>query len=104
VKQHLYVGNLPKSYTEDQLRDLFAADGREVETVTIRMRAKTGKSRGFGFIKMGSEDHAIAAVGALNETDLEGRTIKVREAFRDTRDRIVTIEYEDRGPMRGGRR
>ena len=97
MKQHLYVGNLPQSYTEDQLRDLFATDGREVETVTIRMKAKTGRSRGFGFIKMKSEEDAERAVAALNGSDVEGRVLKVSEAYRDTREQTVTSSYEDYG-------
>ena len=105
MKQHLYIGNLPLDFSEDQLRELFASDGREVETVTIRKKAKTGRSRGFGFIKMGSEEDAESALTALNGTDLAGRTLKVGEAYRETRDRAVTSSYEDYGrPQRPRKR
>jgi RNA recognition motif-containing protein len=105
VKQHLYVGSLPRDYTEDQLRELFAADGREVESVTIRTQAKTGRSRGFGFIKMASEEHAASAVAALNGAEVDGHTLKVSEAFRETRERPVSTAYEDFGrPSRPRRR
>ena len=97
MKQHLYVGNLPPDYTEDQLRDLFAANGRGVESVTIRTKAKSGRSRGFGFIKMASEEDAQGAVDALNGTNVGDRTLKVSEAHRDTRERTASSSYGDYG-------
>ena len=94
MKQHLYVGNLSADYTEDELRDLFAADGREVESVTIRKKVKTGRSRGFGFVKMASEEDAERAVQALHGTDVRGRSLKVGEAHRETRERQESRSYE----------
>ena len=98
MNQHLYVGNLPRDYTEEQLRDLFAADGREVESITIRTKAKSGRSRGFGFITMANEEDAKRAVAALHGSEVGGRTLKVGEAHRNARERSASSSYEDYGP------
>jgi RNA recognition motif-containing protein len=88
----LYVGNLPFSATEEDLRGLFEADGRHVTEVTIITDRATGQPRGFGFVQMGSEDDAKAAITALNGYSMEGRTIQVSEAR----------EKSDRGGGGGG--
>jgi RNA recognition motif-containing protein len=73
----LYVGNLPYSYNDDALKQLFAAYGDVVATIIIdRM---TGRSKGFGFVEV-SEDQAQAAISEMNGKDLEGRAIVVNEA------------------------
>ena len=87
MKQQLYVGNLSRDITEDQLRELFAGIDRQVDGVTIRKKAKTGRSRGFGFVTMASESDAESAMAALNGTDLGGRNLKVGEAHRDSREK-----------------
>ena len=85
----LYVGNLATETSEDRLREVFSADGRVVETVELatyakkRRTLKPAKSRGFGFIQMGSEEEAAAALSALHGTEIDGRTIKVGEAIRE---------------------
>ena len=97
LKRHLYVGNLPKDYTEAELRDLFAQDERTVESVTIRKTARTGHSRGFGFVTMENEEDAERAARALNGTEIRGKALRIGEAYRETRDRPVTSSYEVRG-------
>lgn len=79
MSKRLYVGNLPFSTTEDELRDLFAQHGvvREVNVITDR---ETGRPRGFAFVEMEPND-AEAAVQALNGSDLGGRTLRVNEAY-----------------------
>ena len=72
----LYVGNLPFSATEDEVRDLFAQHGTVLSVNLVNDR-ETGRPRGFGFVEM--EDIA-AAVQALNGTDFGGRTLRVDEA------------------------
>lgn len=74
----IYVGNLPFTATEDEVRDLFAADG-EVNEVRLMSDRETGRPRGFGFVKMGSDD-AQAAIDALNGTNLGGRDLRINEA------------------------
>jgi RNA recognition motif-containing protein len=79
----IYVGNLSRSTTEEDLREAFAAHGEVVnvkiitEIVTDR---EPGRSRGFGFVDMSTEEEAVAAINGLNETDLNGQTIKVEKA------------------------
>ncbi len=74
---NLYVGNLPWSTTETQLKELFSQYG-EVTSAKIIEDRETGRSRGFGFVEMeqGSEE----AIEALNGVDLSGRNIKVNVA------------------------
>jgi RNA recognition motif-containing protein len=76
----LYVGNLSYDTTEDGLRAAFSADGREVTDVAVITDRDTGRPRGFGFVTMGSKEHGMAAIEALDGTDLDGRNIKVNEA------------------------
>lgn len=75
----LYVGGLPFSISDTQLEELFAAHGT-VESARVITDRMTGRSRGFGFVEMSSQEEAQAAVDALDGTELEGRTIKVNEA------------------------
>ncbi len=75
----LFVGNLDYTVTGDELRDLFAQAGTVVDAVVISDKM-TGRSRGFGFVEMSSEDEAKAAVEKLNGADLKGRKINVNEA------------------------
>jgi RNA recognition motif-containing protein len=74
----IYVGNLPYSATEDELRDLFGQHG-EVQSVSLVNDRETGRPRGFGFVEMGGED-ADAAIQALDGAQMGGRTLKVNEA------------------------
>jgi hypothetical protein len=76
----LYVGNLNFTTTEDNLRAAFSEDGRSVKSVAILTNPETGRSRGFGFVEMGSEEDAQAAIQALDGTELDGRPLKVNEA------------------------
>ena len=75
----LYVGGLPYSVTEDQLRDIFAAHGT-VESAVVISDRMTGRSKGFGFVEMGSQEEAQTAMDNLNQTQLEGRSLTVNEA------------------------
>ncbi|HEV8631154.1 MAG TPA: RNA-binding protein [Thermoanaerobaculia bacterium] len=74
----IYVGNLPYSATEDELRELFATHG-EVSSVSLVNDRETGRPRGFGFVEMASED-AGSAIQALDGSQMGGRTLKVNEA------------------------
>jgi cold-inducible RNA-binding protein len=77
--KNLYVGNLPHSTTESELRSTFEAHGA-VERVTIVMDRDTGRSRGFGFVEMADAGEAEKAISALNGTELGGRTLTINEA------------------------
>ena len=74
----LYVGNLPYTSNEDELRALFAEHGT-VHTVNVIMDRETGRARGFAFVEMDDED-ATKAMEALDGTDVGGRALKVNEA------------------------
>jgi RNA recognition motif-containing protein len=82
----LYVGNLPYSVTNDALGDHLATIG-EVISVNIIFDRYTGRSKGFGFVEMASEELAQAAVESLDGKEFEGRTLKVAEAHPPRRDR-----------------
>ena len=75
----LFVGSLPFSTTSDQLQAMFAAAGTVVSANVI-MDKMTGRSRGFGFVEMSSDEEAKAAIEKLNGTEVEGRKIFVSEA------------------------
>jgi len=75
----LFIGNLEYSVTSDELRELFSQAGTVVDAVVISDKM-SGRSRGFGFVEMSSDDEAKAAVEKLNGADLKGRKINVNEA------------------------
>ena len=77
--KNLYVGNLPHSTTESELRTVFEAHGA-VEKVSIVTDRDTGRSRGFGFVEMTDAGEADKAVAALNGTELGGRALTINEA------------------------
>ena len=74
----IYVGNLPFSTTEDELRQLFTEHGA-VESVNVITDKHTGQSRGFGFVEMAQED-ADTAIQALNGHAIGDRSLNVNEA------------------------
>jgi cold-inducible RNA-binding protein len=76
----LYVGNLPFSADETQIRDLFSQDGRAVTEVKLVTERETGRPRGFGFVEMGSSQDADGAIRDLNGHDMGGRALTVNEA------------------------
>jgi RNA recognition motif-containing protein len=75
----LYVGNLPFSTTEEDLRTLFAQAGAVVSVSLIKDR-ESGRSRGFAFVEFGSQAEAEKAVSLFNNTQLDNRTLKVNLA------------------------
>jgi RNA recognition motif-containing protein len=75
----LYVGNLPFSATEDELREIFERHG-QVESVSVIMDRETGRARGFGFVEMAEASAAADAIRALDGTQMGGRALKVNEA------------------------
>lgn len=76
---NIYIGNLSFQTTEDELRDLFGEYGT-VTSVSIIKDKFSGRSRGFGFVEMESDEEGQAAIESLNESELQGRTIKVNIA------------------------
>jgi len=76
---NIYVGNLPYSATEDDLKTAFAAFG-EVNSVNLVKDNYTGQSKGFAFVEMTDNTSADAAIKGLNETSMGGRNMKVNQA------------------------
>ena len=79
MSRKLYVGNLPFSATEQAILSKFADCGT-VESVKLITDRDTGRSKGFGFVEMSSEAEARAAIESLNDTDFNGRPLRVNEA------------------------
>ena len=75
----LFVGNLPYGVGDSELEQAFSAYG-SVKSAKVITDRETGRSRGFGFVEMGSSDEGSAAVEGLNGADLGGRAIVVNEA------------------------
>lgn len=89
----LYVGGVSYGTTEDGLRDAFAQAGNVVSAKII-IDKMTGRSRGFAFVEMGTEDEAQKAIALWNGKELDGRTLTVNEAR----------PMEERAPRTGGNR
>src|SRR5580692_7478064 len=75
----LYVGNLAYGVTDSDLEQLFGAHGT-VQSAQIIMDRDTGRSKGFGFVEMGTDQEAQAAIAALNGKEVDGRSLTVNEA------------------------
>ncbi len=76
---NIYIGNLPYSVSEDDLRDAFSEFG-QVHSANIITDKFSGRSKGFGFVDMPNDGEARAAIEEMNDKDFQGRTIKVNEA------------------------
>jgi cold-inducible RNA-binding protein len=76
----LFVGNLPFSAEEQQIRELFERNDLVVEDVKLITDRDTGRPRGFGFVEMGSSEDADKAIQALNGYEMDGRQLNVNEA------------------------
>jgi cold-inducible RNA-binding protein len=77
--KNIFVGNLSFNTNEDELRQLFESYG-QVDRVSILTDRETGRSRGFGFVEMSSNEDGEKAIAALNGAQVGGRTINVNEA------------------------
>jgi cold-inducible RNA-binding protein len=75
----LYVGNLSYTVTDGSLEQMFAGHG-SVQSAQVIMDRDTGRSKGFGFVEMGSDHEAQAAISALNGANVDGRNLTVNEA------------------------
>ena len=76
---NIFVGNIPFSSTEEDIRQLFEQFGA-VDNVNLITDRETGRFRGFGFVEMPNSDEAQAAIAALHGSDLQGRPLTVNEA------------------------
>ena len=76
---NLYVGNLDYAMTDDQLKQIFEEAGN-VASATVITDRQSGRSKGFGFVEMASEEEAKKAIETLNGKDIQGRSMIVNEA------------------------
>jgi RNA recognition motif-containing protein len=88
ILMDIYVGNLTYEVRDDELNEVFAQFG-EIESARVIMDRDTGRSRGFGFVKMPNREEGQRAIDELNDSDFQGRPLRVREA-------------EERKPRGGG--
>jgi RNA recognition motif-containing protein len=79
LSNKVYVGNLPFSATESDLRSLFEAHGA-IESVNVITDRETGRARGFAFVEMQESGDAANAIRALDGSDMDGRSLRVNEA------------------------
>lgn len=93
----LYVGNLPFSATDDSLAQIFSQAGNVASAKIITDR-DSGRSKGFGFVEMTTDEEAASAISKLNGTDFEGRNMNVSEA----RPMVPREGGGGRGPRGGG--
>ncbi len=91
MAKKVYVGNLSYGTTDSDLRTMFEEFG-SVESAQVIMDRESGRSKGFGFVEMGRDQEAQAAINALNGKDMDGRPLTVNEAK----------PREDRGGRSGG--
>jgi cold-inducible RNA-binding protein len=95
MEKRLFVGNLAYSVGESALEAAFADHGTVVSAVVIRDR-ETGRSRGFGFVEMETEEMAESAAGALDGFELDGRRLRVNEAQPKNDDRQRRSDFGER--------
>lgn len=78
--KRLFVGNLSWDSTEESIRAAFEQGGGTVSDVHIMTDRETGRSRGFGFVEMSTDEEAQAAIQEMDGADLDGRSLRVNEA------------------------
>jgi len=101
MNKKLYVGGLSFQTTDDTLGQAFAQAGTVVSAVVIKDKF-SGRSKGFGFVEMATDEEAKAAIAMWNDKDLDGRTVKVNEA-RPMEDRPPRRDFGgNSGGSRGG--
>ena len=98
---NIYIGNISRDLSEDELREAFAAYG-QVSSVNIIKDKFTGEYRGFAFVEMPVKEEADAAISGLNGKELKGRALNVNEARPRTDDRRGGSGGGRGGPRRGG--
>ncbi len=79
LSKKIYIGNLPFSVTEQELRDLFGRHG-SIDSVNVITDRETGRARGFAFVEMSEESAASDAIRALDGSEMGGRPLRVNEA------------------------
>lgn len=103
MNKRLFVGGLPYTTTDANLNELFSKYGTVV-SATVIMDKFSGRSKGFGFVEMTTDEEVVEAIKNLNNTDLEGRKIVVNEAKpREERPQNDSRRFDSRGGNRNDR-
>src|ERR1700686_5554331 len=76
----LYIGNLSGQLTDNGLQELFTGKGFQVTSARVICDREGGRSRGFGFVELGSSDDVARAIGEMNGLNMDGRALQVNEA------------------------
>ena len=100
---NIFVGNLPRDITEEDLQEAFGAFGK-VDTVSVIKDKFTGEPRGFGFVEMPNKSEAQAAIAGVNGKMVKGQSLNVNEARPKTEGSRGGAGAGGGGPRRGGRR
>lgn len=95
---NIYVGNLPYSVRDQELRETFEAFGT-VMTAEVIFDKRTRRSRGYGFVEMANEEEALRAIAALNGSELHGRQLRV-DASQPKNDKPTRVPGSDKTPRR----
>ena len=103
MSKKLYVGNLGYSVTSSDLEQMFSTHG-QIRSAEVIMDRTTGRSKGFGFVEMETEEGATEAIKKFNGGDLDGKTITVNEARPKTESSGPRRDGGGRGPGGGGYR
>lgn len=110
MSKRIYVGNLPWSVTYDRLKALFSSFG-EIEQATVISNRETGRSRGFGFVTFKEDESANKAIGEMNNKEVEGRALVVKEATpmgekseEKSEIKEITEEMPEEKPKKGRKR
>ena len=100
---NIYVGNLPYKIRDEELRDAFEDFG-EVLSAEVIMDRRSNRSKGYGFVKMGSEDDAFDAIDTMHRSDFHGRELRVQPANSDEKSKYQNRKSRDRDSSRNSRR
>src|SRR5262245_21259138 len=98
---NIFLGNLPRDLTEDDLREAFGAYGK-VNTVSVIKDKYTGQPRGFGFVEMQNKNEGQAAIAGVNGKMIKGKSLNVNEARPKTEGARGGATAGGGGPRRGG--
>ena len=90
----IYIGNLPRDLSEEDLQALLSSKGTGIELVTLCLDKKTKRSRGFAFVDMADEEQTAAMIAALKGHAIGDRELKVNSAHRDKREAVKKLDYE----------
>ncbi len=91
----IYIGNLPRDFSEDDLRSLVESKGTGIEKIVLCLDKRTGQSRGFGFVDMIDEEQTQSLLASLKGHQIGERELKINSAHRDKREAVARLDREE---------